>query len=93
MEMEEIMFTINVPYMPVEEVPVVLAQIATQNPQPQPDYILRSCTETEHEDKPSALSSVDPAGVVGTYIMSLREKFLNISGFKPTLLVGPQHGT
>jgi hypothetical protein len=92
MEKKEIMFTIDVPYTPVEEVPVVLAQTATQNPRPQPDYILKSCIETEHEDKPSAISSVDPAAAVLLYVQRLRKKPLDISGFKPTLLVEPQHG-
>jgi hypothetical protein len=93
MEMEEIMFTIDVPYVPVEEAPIVLAQATAQNQQPQPDYILRSCTETMHEDEPSAISIVSPGGVVADYIMGLRKKGLNLSDFKPTLLIGPQHGT
>jgi hypothetical protein len=93
-EMEEIMFTIDVPYAPIEEAPIVLTQTSAEKQQPQPDYILKSCTEKEHAMRPnSAIRFVDPAGVVADYIRDLRNKALNISDFKPILLSGPKYGT
>jgi len=42
---EEIMFTMDVPYVPVQDTPLVLVQAATSDAAQQPDYLLKACTE------------------------------------------------
>jgi hypothetical protein len=44
-EGEELMFVMDVPSVPAQQTPIVLAQAATPTT-PQPDYILKSCEET-----------------------------------------------
>ena len=59
------MFTMDVPYTPMQDNPIVLAQAATPGAgaTPQPDYILTGCKETESTGDPrSAVHAVDPAG-------------------------------
>ena len=52
------------------------------------------CTETEHTTNlNSAVRSVDPAGAVRNYVQELRNRAIDITEFKPTLLLGPRHGT
>ena len=66
------MFTMNVPYVPPQETPIVLAQAATlaagSNTQ-QSDYVLKVCQETESTGDPrSAMRAVDPAGMLAVYL-------------------------
>lgn len=88
------MISLDVPYVPPQETPMIVAA-ATDAVGKQPvDYLIRDCTETEHVDNPNnALRGVDPAGTVMDYLQRLQKKFLDITEFKPTLLQGPQHGS
>src|SRR4030088_3125633 len=64
---EEIMFTLDIPYVPAQDAPMVLAQAAvnsgTGSSTRQPDYLLKVCQENESAGDPtSAMRDVDPAG-------------------------------
>lgn len=70
---EEIMFFIDIPAMPVQETPVVLAQASAPGTaaNQQPDYILKACTETQSTGDPrSAVRGIDPAYMLKNYIQS-----------------------
>lgn len=88
------MIFLDVPYTPAQETPMIMAA-ATDAVGKQPvDYLIRSCTETEHDLKPdNALRGVHPAGEVRNYMERLQKNVLDIAEFKPTLLQGPQQGS
>ncbi len=92
---EELMFIMDVPSVPPQETPIVLAQAGSMaTTVPLPDYLLKECQETEHTgNRPSALRSVDPAGLLRNFIESARKAAIDdLSLFKPSLLQGAQHG-
>lgn len=89
------MIFLDVPYVSPQETPMIVAA-ATDAVGKQPvDYLIRSCTETEHDLKPdNALRGVHPAGEVRNYIQRLQQNnVLDIAEFKPTLLQGPRQGS
>lgn len=90
------MFIMDVPYAPVQETPIVLAQASTSgagSDTQQPDYILNACQETEHTVDPrSALRGVDPAGLLGVYLENRDRKPVNMAAIKTILLEGTKHG-
>jgi hypothetical protein len=90
------MFAMDVPYVPVQDTPIVLAQTTTSDAggiSQQSDYILNACQETEHTVDPrSALRGVDPAGLLGVYLENRDRKPVNIASIKITLLEGTKHG-
>ena len=93
------MFIMDIPYVPVQETPIVLAQNsalgASSVPQ-QPDYILNACTETELTlDPRSALRSVDPAFMLKNYLEhhhKTKTLVVDLASIKVTLIEGPKHG-
>ena len=63
---EEIMFTVDIPYVPVQDTPIVLVQAATPaagSATPFPDYLLKMCTEVASSNASQAvMNRIDPAG-------------------------------
>jgi hypothetical protein len=94
---DELMFTMEVPYVPVQDTPIVLAQAAAPGAgaTPQPDYILNTCKETEStDDSMSAVHAVDPAYGLANFLNSQSNKqvVFDLASIKTTLLKGPTHG-
>lgn len=88
------MFTMDVPSVPAQQTPIVLAQAATPavGSTPQPDYILKDCQETENGGDPrSAMRGVDPAGMLYIYFQR-HGRDVNLASIKTTLLEGTTHG-
>ena len=83
------MFTMDVPYVPAYDTPIVLAQAAADSATP--TAILNVCTETYHTIDPrSAFRAVDPAGMLQVYFQPTYN--IDLSAIKTTLLQGTQHG-
>ena len=94
---EEIMFIMDVPYVPAQDAPMVLAQAAVNSGAGrrtrQPDYLLKVCQETESTGDPtSAMRSVDPAYMLKNYIQNRDDRDVDLASIKTTLLEGTTHG-
>ena len=98
---EELMFTMDVPYVPVQETPIVLAQAGATGAgaTPQPNYILKGCQEVA----PAYLNGVDISNSGGVDPAYMLTNFLNSQTNKQvvfdlasikniTLLAGTTHG-
>jgi hypothetical protein len=87
-------FIMEVPAVPPQETPIVLAQSgSTAGAAPQPDYILKDCMKSEHSADPrSAAYSVDSAGALKDFIQGRDNRDIDLALFKPSLLQGTQHG-
>lgn len=90
------MFTMDVPVIPAQEAPIVLAQAATAGATPQPDYILNTCQETESTGDPmSAMRGVDPVGWLRAYIGNRDHRIISstiTASIKPILLESTRLG-
>lgn len=90
------MFAMDIPYVPVQETPLVLAQTVTSGAESatqQPDYILKECQETESMGDPrSAMRGVDPAYMLKNYIQNRDDHYVDLASIKTTLLEGTTHG-
>ncbi len=90
------MFTMDVPYIPAQETPYVLAQAATPSATPQPDYILNTCKETESTGDPrSAMRGVNPVGMLAAYMENHLQRLIDRATeatIKLTLIEGTIHG-
>ena len=96
-EGEELMFTMDVPYVPVQDTPIVLAQTVAPGAVTHPDYLLNICTE-----KPSAgglitaMNMVDPATWLAVQLENRGKQFANFdaatSSIKLTQFVATTHG-
>ena len=88
------MFIMDVPYVPAQDAPIVLAQAATPSATPSADFILNGCKETEHTTDPrSAMRGVDPASMLRNYIENRGTRLIELSEIKNlTMLQGTQHG-
>lgn len=94
-EGEELMFTLDVPYVPAQDTPIVLAQASAASAAPQPDYLLNYCKETESTGDPrSAMRAVDPVYMLANYLNSHSSKqvVFDLTSIKTTLLEGTKHG-
>lgn len=97
-EGEELMFIMDVPSIPAQETPIVLAQAATLGASAnlQPDFILNTCTETESTGDPmSAIRGVDPVGWLRAYIGNRDNRIIDsatTAAIKTTLLESTTHG-
>jgi VCBS repeat-containing protein len=97
---EELMFTMDVPSVPVQETPIVLAQAAAPGAgvAPQPDYLLIGCNDTTSGDyQNTAENGVDPAGGLAIFLGNLRGHDIYndptaLASIKITLLEGTTHG-
>ncbi len=91
-------FTIDVPNVPAQDIPIVLAQAATPSvgTTPQPDYILKDCQQTPSTgDSRSAMRAVEPTGMLAAYIENHSERVIDSAteaAIKITLLEGTKHG-
>ena len=90
---EELMFTMDVPYIPALEAPISLVQAAATSVVPPVDFILKECTETQPTpDYPrSAMRVVDPAHMLKNYYASVGRE-IELADIKTTLLQGTKHG-
>ncbi|MEQ1533957.1 MAG: hypothetical protein HOO97_07855 [Sideroxydans sp.] len=94
----EMMFIMDVPSIPAQQTPIVLAQATTPaaSATPQPDFILKTCVETESTGDPmSAMRGVDPAGLLAVYLQNYDKRIVDmamLAAIKTTLLQGTQHG-
>jgi hypothetical protein len=90
------MFTMDVPYVPTQQTPIVLVQADTSGAgaTPQPDYILKYCSETESGgDSRSAMHAVDPASMLRNYLQNRDKHAIDLTNIKNiTLLEGAVHG-
>jgi len=90
------MFIMDVPYIPAQQTPIVLAQATAPVVTPQPDYILNACKETESTGDPrSAMRGIDPAGMFAAYLENHSQRLVDmemLASIKTTLLQGTQHG-
>lgn len=92
------MFTMDVPYAPVPDVPIVLAQAAAggSSGAKQPDYILKECAEIPTlAESTSAERGVDPAGLLTVFLGNRSNRYIDeatTATVKITLLQSPLHG-
>ena len=95
-EGDELMFTLDLPCVPVLEAPIVLAQAATKPGVLKPDYQLTICKETESTGDPkSAMRAVDPAGMLAIYLQNRNHRVIDLAAratIKPIILEAPVHG-
>ena len=88
---DELMFIMDVPVVPAQQTPIVLAQAAAPAATPQPDYLLTGCAETESTGDPkSAFHAVDPAGLLHNYLAPTYN--IDMATVKTTLLQDTTHG-
>lgn len=91
------MFLMDVPSVPVQQTPIVLAQAATPAA-PQPDFILKACKETASTgDTNYLMNGIDPAGMLAVYLgnRSNRDILSNstaLATIKITLQEETKHG-
>jgi hypothetical protein len=88
------MFIMDVPYVPVQTAPLVLAQAAAGSNTPPADFILNACQETDDTTPSwSAMRVVDPSFMLKNYIEGRDVPApVNLADIKTTLLQGTRHG-
>ncbi|MBU0621138.1 MAG: hypothetical protein KJ795_04770 [Gammaproteobacteria bacterium] len=85
------MFTMDVPYVPAQQTPIVLAQAAPITAAtPQPDFTFNACTEVEHVT--TAFSGVNPALGLASYLERQGRSTIDLATIKITLLQRTSHG-
>lgn len=99
---DELMFAINIPYVPVQETSIVLAEATISRTSPntltadgnqKPDYILNDCQEfTNHMDPSSAEHSIDPAGQLSNYYYDNYKRQIDDNAIRASILVEPKYG-
>ena len=89
---EELMFAMDMPYVPAQEPTIVIAQ-AAGTAVPPVDFILKDCQETQPTpDNPkSAMRVVDPASLLSNYFAS-RGKTVEPADIRVTPLQMPKQG-
>lgn len=87
------MFTMDVPSVPAQQTPIVLAQAAAPAT-PRPDYLLTGCKQTESTGPSwSAGRAVDPAGLVKNFMQNKYNRPIDFSAItNVTLLEGTKAG-
>lgn len=104
---EEIMFTMEIPYVPVYEAPITVVQAANGSAgeavqgaavlavaSTKPDYIFTDCYQIG-QDVPSysAIRSIDPAGrLTNEFLRHLNERQVETASKSTRILEGPKHG-
>src|ERR1035437_2994492 len=93
------MFTMDIPYVPTQDTPIVLAQAAAPtagNGTQQPDYLLKLCGDTTSGDNQNtAMNGVDPAGWLAGFLDNLDNRFIAADAratIKLTMLQSTTHG-
>lgn len=91
------MFIMDVPSVPVPQMPIVLAQAATPTT-PTPDFILKECQEMiSTGDSLSDMRIIYPAGLLAVYLgnnsdRNILDNQTDMTSIKVTLLQGTTHG-
>ncbi|MEO7623027.1 MAG: hypothetical protein ABIS30_08155 [Gallionella sp.] len=91
---DELMFTLDVPVVPAQQTPIVLAQSATPAAAPQPDFILKDCQETMSIGDPQwavGFNTLSPSAMLYNYFLS-QGRTIDTAGIKAVLLEEPSHG-
>jgi hypothetical protein len=93
----ELMFTMEVPYVPAQETPIVLVQAETASAPPAPDSVLNVCRETASQAQfaGTAIRGIDPVVMLANALNSVTGKpvVMDYSVIKNiTLLEGTKHG-
>jgi hypothetical protein len=97
----ELMFTIDIPYVPIQEASIVLAQtsvpgaggLAPAGSTQTSNYILTACSEIPSIGDPtSAERFIDPIGRIAIYYYQHFKLEPDPSAASSTLLEGPKHG-
>ena len=88
------MFTMDVPSVPVQQTPIVLAQAATPAT-PRFDYILKDCQEAEQVS--TTFNAISPEGMLAVYLGNRSNRDIlsdtaALASIKTTLLEGTAHG-
>ncbi|MHB8167602.1 MAG: matrixin family metalloprotease [Sulfuricella sp.] len=98
------MFTMDVPYVPMQDTPIVLAQaavlgdVAPGSNTMQPDYLLKTCTDVQSKgDQTTAVNGVDPAGWLAVELGNRSHRDIYddptaLASIKITLLESTTHG-
>jgi hypothetical protein len=86
------MFIMDVPYVPPQDTPIVLAQADAASVAPPADFVMNACQETFHTPDPrSAFRAVDPAYMLSNYLGSFGYT-VELTAIKTTLLQDTTHG-
>ena len=90
------MFTMEVPYVPVQDAPIVMAQATASGATTQPDYLLKTCEEVPSVGGiVTAMNLVDPAGSLAANIGNRDHRWIDsdtVATIKITQLQGTTHG-
>ena len=88
------MFFLDMPNVPPQNAPIVLAQADASGATPQPDYILNYCKQTQSTGDPrSAMHAVDPAYMLRNYIENRGTQVIELTEIKNvTMLQGATVG-
>jgi len=82
------MLPMDIPYVPVQETPIVLAQAATRGAAPPPEYILKACMETAGAGDPGMPAAlVEPDGMLATYMQKQSGRYVDISAVKNVVML------
>ncbi len=87
---DELMFIMDVPVVPAQDTPIVLAQVSTSGTAatPQPDFILKDCQQTPSTGPSwSAGRGVDPAGMLSIYMQNKYNRPVEFSAVKNVTLL------
>jgi hypothetical protein len=89
---EELMFTMDVPSVPAQQTPVVIAQAATPA-SPQSDYILKACQESINYSDAAVFDGIGIAGEIKNYIQNRDNRPVKLDSIKNiTQLEATKHG-
>jgi hypothetical protein len=91
---DELMFTMDVPAVPAQQTPIVLAQSATPAAEstPQFNFILKDCQETESSGGQTiGFNTLSPSAMLYNYFLS-QGRTIDSAGIKADLLEEPSHG-
>src|SRR6266581_3181205 len=92
------MFTVDIPYVPVQDTPIVLAQAATTaagGTTSSPDYLLKTCMEVSSSTASRAVPNlVDAAGMLVVHIGNREHRYIDPATaiVRLTLLENAKHG-
>ena len=92
------MFTVDIPYVPVQDTPIVLAQAATTaagGATSSPDYLLKTCMEVSSSTASRAVPNlVDAAGMLVVQIGNREHRYIDpaTATVKLILLENAKHG-
>jgi hypothetical protein len=94
---EEIMFTLDIPYVPAQEAPMVLVQAGASDGRssaPTAQFLLKACKEMPSGEATSVFNNVDVAGMLVVGIGNKERRYINptTADVKLTLLESTKNG-